>query len=135
MSKTIQEKMHAEHRRWQSDVAIWRFDDGQWRKELRAASAALDTIKDTLRDALDALDAHADAVWEEEQHIHAHELSLCQESMAGQRKKTDKQWAAIHRKMATQHKRVAAAHERIKQHHHGVIAEVRRLLDKASAAM
>lgn len=135
MSKTIQQKMHEQHRRWQSDAAAWRFDSDEWRKELRAAAAALDDIRDMLRDALDALDAHAHAVWEEEQRIHSHELYLCREAIEGQRKKTDRQGAAIHRRQAVQHQRLAGAHERIKKYHHRIIAEVRRLLEQARAAM
>lgn len=135
MSKTIQQKMHGQHRRWQNDVAAWRLDDDEWRKELRAASATLDDLRDTLRDALDAVDSHAEAVWEEEQRIHAHELSLCRESMEGQRKKTDKRWAAIHHRQTAQHERLAAAHERIKKHHHQVVAEVWRLLEQARETM
>jgi hypothetical protein len=135
MSKTIQQKMHGHHRRWQGELAIWRFDNDEWRKEMRTASAALDDMRDMLRDTLDALDAHAGVVWEEEQRIHAHELSLCQESREGQRKKTDKRWAAVHRRLTVQHERLAVAHARIKQHHHRVIAEVGRLLERVRAAM
>jgi hypothetical protein len=88
-----------------------------------------------LRDALDALDAHSQDLWEEEQRIHAHELSLYREAMEGQPQKTDKQWAAAHRRVAAQHERVAAVHERIKKHHHRVVAQVRRLLERARAAL
>lgn len=37
MSKTIQQKMHAQHRRRQSDSETWRADVDEWKKELRAA--------------------------------------------------------------------------------------------------
>jgi hypothetical protein len=135
MSKTIQQKMHGQHERWRSDLATWRLDGDEWRKELRAASAMLDDIRDALRNALDALDAHTEMVWEEQQRIHAHELTLCQETIEGYRKKTDTQWAAVHRRLAAQHERAAAAHARIKKHHHRLIAELRRLLERASDAM
>lgn len=134
VSKTVQQKMHEQHRRWRSATAAWRFDVEEWRKELRAASAALDDIRDALRDALDALDVHAQGIWEEEQRSYAHELALCRESVEGQ-KKTDKQWAAIHRRQAAQHERLAGAHARLKKYNHRVVAEIRRLLEQARAAI
>lgn len=88
-----------------------------------------------LREAREAFEVHRDAVWEEEQRIHGHELSLCQEAMEGQRKKTDTQWAAIHRRQRVQHERVAEAHDRSKKYHLRVIAAVRRLLEQARRAM
>jgi hypothetical protein len=135
MSKTIQQTMHEQHRRWRNDQEIWRIDIDEWGKELRNALAALEAVEGMLRDSRDALEVHADAVWEDEQHLHGHELSLCQESMRGERKKTDRQWAAVHRRQTAQHERLADAHERIKKYQHQLVAEIRRLLGQARRAM
>ncbi len=135
MSKTIQQKMHEQHRRWQSDGDTWRSDIDEWNKQLRVALGDLREVEDMLRDALDALAAHADSVWESEQRRHAHELALREEVKSGAEKKTDKAWARIHREYATRHGRLADAHTRIKQYQHKVVAEVMRLLRAARQGM
>ncbi|OGI43055.1 MAG: hypothetical protein A2150_06530 [Candidatus Muproteobacteria bacterium RBG_16_64_11] len=135
MSTSIQERLHRQHRQWQGDHVAWRADIDAWRGELRTAQAALAEAQDILRDSLEALEAHADSVWESEQRARAHELTLCQEAMTGNPHKTDKQWAAVHHKQTVQHERLADAHVRIKRHHHTVAAEVMRLLKRARAAM
>ncbi len=135
MSKTIQQKMHEQHRRWQSDGDAWRSDISEWNKQLRVALGDLREVEDMLRDALDALGVHADSVWEGEQRRHAHELALREEVKSGTEKKTDKAWARIHREYATRHGRLADAHTRIKQYQHKVVAEVMRLLRAARQGM
>jgi len=135
MSKPLQEKLHRQHRQWQDDHVAWRADIDLWRGELRAAQAALAEVADTLRDSLDALEVHADAVWESAQRVHAHELALRQEAMAGTPRKTDKQWAVVHRKQVTGHERLANAHARVGRQHRALVAEVAKLLKRARAAM
>lgn len=135
MSKTIQEKMHEQHRQWQNDHESWRIDIDEWRKELRKTQVVLKDVEEMLRDSLDALEAHADTVWSKEQRLHAHELDLRNEIMAGARKKTDKQWAAAHHRQAVQHTTLSDAHARIKKYHHTVVAEVMRLTNKMRGAM
>lgn len=131
MSKTIQQKMHAQHRRWQSEAETWRADIDEWNQELRAALSDLREVEDMLRDALEALAVHADGVWESEQRRGAHELELRQEVVSGATRKTDKAWARAHHEHAARHERLADAHARIKQHQHKVVAGVRRLLRAA----
>lgn len=135
MSKTIQQKMHEQHRRWQSDSDSWRSDIDEWNKELRVALGDLREVEDMLRDSLDALAAHADSVWESEQRRHAHELALQEEVKSGVEKKTDKGWAKIHREHAVRHERMSDAHTRIKKYQHKVVAEVMRLLRAARKGM
>lgn len=135
MSKTIQQKMHVQHRQWQSDSDTWRSDIDEWNKELRVALGDLREVEDMLRDSLDALAAHADSVWEGEQRRCAHELALREEAKSGAEKKTDKGWAKIHREHAARHGRMADAHARIKKYQHKVVAEVMRLLRAARKGM
>ncbi|MGE5241562.1 MAG: hypothetical protein ACM3NI_07935 [Bacteroidota bacterium] len=135
MSKTIQQKMHSQHRQWQSDSDTWRSDIDEWKKELRVALGDLREVEDMLRDSLDALTAHADSVWESEQRRCAHELELREEAKRGAGKKTDKGWAKIHREHAARHERLADAHARIKKYQHNVVAEVTRLLRAARKGM
>ena len=135
MSKTIQQKMHEQHRQWQSDCETWRSDIDEWNKELRVALGDLHEVEDMLRDSLDALAVHADSVWENEQHRYAHELALREEVKSGAEKKTDKAWAKSHREHAARHERMADAHARIKQYQHKVAAEVMRLLRAARQGM
>jgi len=135
MSKTSQQKMHEQHRRWQSDSDTWRSDIDEWNKELRAALGDLREVEDMLRDALDALAVHADSVWENEQRRCAHELELQEEVKSGVEKKTDKTWAKSHRKHAARHERLADAHARIKTYQHNVVAGVMRLLRAARKGM
>jgi predicted nuclease with TOPRIM domain len=135
VSTSIQEKFHRQHRRWRDDHAAWRADLDAWRRELRAALDALAEVEGMLRDALEALAAHADAVWESGERVRAHELTLCQEARTGERYKTDRQWAALHHREAARHERLADAHARIKRHHRIVVAEVMKLLNRARAAM
>ena len=135
MSKTIQQKMHAQHRQWQSDSETWRGDIDEWNKELRVALGDLREVEDMLRDALEALAVHADGVWESEQRRCAHELALREEAMSGAGKKTDKAWAKAHREHAARHERLADAHARIKKYQHQVVAEVMRLLSVARKGM
>ena len=135
MSKTIQQKMHQQHRQWQSDSETWRTDIDEWNKELRVALGDLREVEDMLRDSLDALAVHADGVWESEQRRGAHELALREEAMSGAEKKTDKAWAKAHREHAARHERLADAHARIKQYQHKVVAGVMRLLRAARKGM
>jgi hypothetical protein len=135
MSRSIQEKLHRQHRQWQDDHTAWRADVDSWRKELRAAQAALAEAEDVLRDSLEALEVHTDAVWESEQRARAHELTLRQEVVTGNPRKTDRQWAAVHHRQTALHARLADAHARIKRHHRAVVAEVMKLLTRARAAM
>lgn len=135
MSKSLQEKLHRQHCQWQDDHVAWRADIDAWRSELRAAQAALEEVENTLRDSLDALEVHADAVWESEQRARAHELALCQEAMTGNPRKTDKQWAAVHHKQTAQHERLTDAHARVRRHHSTMVAQVMKLLKRARAAM
>lgn len=92
MSKTIQQKVHQQHRKWQSDREAWLIDLDEWRKELRTAFADLRDVEDGLRDSLNGLEVHADALWEEGQRLRGHELALGKETRAGERKRTDRQW-------------------------------------------
>ena len=135
MSKTIQQKMHEQHRRWQSDCDAWRSDIDEWNKELRVALGGLREVEDMLRDSLDALGVHADSMWESEQRRHAHELALREEVKSGAEKKTDKAWARIHQAYAARHERISDAHARIKKYQHKVVAEVMRLLRTARKGM
>jgi len=135
MSKTIQQKMHKQHRQWQSDSETWRADIDEWNKELRVALGDLREVEDMLRDSLDALAVHADSVWESEQRRGAHELALREEAMSGAEKKTDKAWAKAHREHTARHERLADAHARIKKYQHKVVAEVTRLLRAARKGM
>ena len=135
MSKTIQQKMHAQHRQWQSDSDSWRSDIDEWKKELRTALGDLREVEDMLRDSLDALAVHADGVWENEQRRCAHELELREEAKTGAKKKTDKAWAKLHRKHAARHERMADAHNRMKKYQHKVVAGVTRLLRAARKGM
>lgn len=135
MSTSIQEKLHRQHRQWQDDHVTWRMDIDAWRGELRTAQAALAEAQDVLRESLEALEVHADAVWESEQRARAHELTLCQEAMSGKPRKTDKQWGAAHRKQAALHERLADAHARIGRQRRTVVAEAMKLLKRARAAM
>lgn len=135
MSKSIQEKLHRQHRQWQGDYETWRADIDAWRRELRSAQAALADVEEALRDLLDAMEVHADVVWENEQRARAHELALSQEAMTGETRKTDKLRAAAHHRQAAQHERLADAHVRIRRHQHSVVAGIMRLLKRAGAAM
>lgn len=134
MSKTIQQKMHEEHRKWQRDHSAWLEDLDTWKKELRVALSDLFEVEEMLRDYLDALDVHADAIWQSRQRIQAHELVLSTEIKAGAHE-TDKALALTHRRVAAQHERAAGAHARIRKHHQKVIVEVMRILRQARAAM
>ena len=113
MSKSIQQKMHEQHAVWQRDHEAWLADTDQWKKQLQGISADLSEVEVALRDALDAIEAHADAVWDNQQRLKAHELTISEESKAGANK-TDKEWAAAHSQQASQHERLTEAHERIK---------------------
>lgn len=113
----------------------WRSDIDTWRAELRTAQTALAEAQDVVRESLEAIEVHADAVWEAEQRARAHELTLCQEVMTGSPRKTDKQWAGAHHKQAALHERLADVHMRIGRQHHTVAAVVMKLLKRVRAAM
>ena len=135
MSKSIQEKYHRQHRQWMDDDVAWRIDIDAWRRELRTAQAALAEVQDMLRDSLEALEVHADTVWESEQRVRAHERALHQEALTGKPRKTDKQWTASHHKQAALHEHLADAHARIGRHHRLLVAEAMKLLKRSRAAM
>jgi hypothetical protein len=134
MSKTIQQKMHEQHRKWQRDHTTWLENLDAWKKELRVALSDLFEVEDMLRDYLDVLDVHADAIWQSRQRIQAHELVLSTEIKAGANE-TDRALAVTHHRVAAQHERATNAHARIRKHHHKVIVEVMRILRQARAAM
>jgi len=94
-------------------------------------STDLSEVEIALRDSLDAIEAHANAVWDNQQRLQAHELAISEESKTAANK-TDKEWAAAHSLQAHQHERLTEAHERIKKHHHGMVAAAERLLNKIS---
>lgn len=134
MSKPIQQKMHEQHRKWRRDHETWQADIDEWRKELKAALADIAEVETTLRNSLDAIHDRADAIWEDEQRVRAHERVIGAEAMAGAHK-TDREWAAVHRRQAAAHERAAAAHARIKKYQRTVVAEVTRLVNLARRAM
>ena len=129
MSKSIHQKMHEEHVRWQNDLEAWQADIDQWKKALKKSVDDVATINDALSDALTALENYADSVWEHAQRLKAHEGIVSQEARAGENA-TDKEWAHSHEAESSQHARLTDVHQRIKHHQHAVVAEVQRLLDK-----
>ncbi len=134
MSKTIQQKMHEQHIRWQREHETWLADIDKWKKQVHAALSDLADVQGFLRDSADALEDHANTIWESQQRLTAHELAVSEEARLGEHK-TDKAWADTHSEHAAQHERTAEAHERIKKHHHEVLAEAGRLLDKVRQAL
>jgi hypothetical protein len=134
MSKTIHQKMHEQHVQWASDLETWVKDIDIWKRELQDAIQQISTINGMLGDALTALENHADAVWEEQQRVRAHEGVIGQEARQAS-SKTDHDWAATHHDESAQHERLADAHGRIKQHQHNVVAELNRLMQKMTEAM
>ena len=131
MSNSMHEQMHAQHRQWQGDLDSWRADLDLWKKELNAATTDLDTVNSAVRDMVLAIDSHADAIWEHQQRLNAHECIVGQEA----REATDSDWANTHEAQAAGHARLDDAHRRIKHHQHSVVSEVKRLLRKMLEAM
>ncbi len=134
MSKSEQQKMHQQHVKWQSDNEAWLADIDEWKKELNAALKELSEVETVMRDSFDALESHANTVWESQQQIRAHELVLSGESKVGENK-TDRDWKASHSDQAAKHERNADAHERIKKYHHSVVAECAKLIKRVRAAL
>jgi hypothetical protein len=134
MSKTVHQKMHEEHLHWDRDAQTWRSDVEQWKRELEDAVRDLDTIGEAMRDSLLALDNHADAVWDHVQRLKAHEPILDEEVKEGANR-TDESWAAAHEAESSRHARLSDAHERIKRHQHGMVAEVKHLLERMMEAV
>jgi hypothetical protein len=134
MSKTIHQKMHDQHGKWQDDLETWRLDIQLWKKELHGAIGNLATIDHAMRDALTALGNHADALWEHQQRLHAHECIVSQEVREGS-SETDREWASTHEAQSLRHEQLSDAHQRIKRYQHGVVSEVERLLGKMLEAM
>ena len=96
--------------------------------------ADLRDVEVMLKDSLDGLGVHGDAVWEALQRVRAHEQVIGEESRLGENT-TDREWRTTHEALSSQHARVADAHERIKRHHHDVVAEVARMLEKIRSPM
>ncbi|MGD2075242.1 MAG: hypothetical protein PVI91_00855 [Gammaproteobacteria bacterium] len=134
MSKTVQQKMHEQHLQWDRDTQTWRSDIEQWKSELQAAVRDLDTIAEAMRDSLLALENHGDTVWEHVQRLKAHELVVDEEAKEGANR-TDREWATRHEAESSRHDRLSDAHERIKRHQHGMVAEVKRLLERMMEAV
>lgn len=134
MSKTIHEKIHEQHQRWRADLEAWQSDVTAWKQEFEAALADLREIEGMLKDSLDGLGVHGDAVWEALQRVQAHEQVIDEESRLGENR-TDREWRTTHEALSSQHVRVADTHERIKRHHHDVVAEVARMLKQIRSPM
>ena len=134
MSESIQQKMHQEHVKWQSDNEAWLADIEEWKKELNTALTELGEAETVMRDSLDALESHANTIWENKQRNQAHELVLSDESRSHENK-TSKDWEATHAQHASRHERVADTHERIKHYHHTTMAECAKLIKKVRAAL
>ena len=129
MSKTKQQKMHEQHVGWQRDYEAWLADVDEWKKHIQGALSDLDEVQTAFRDSVDAIEAHADIVWDNQQRLKAHELTISKESKLGANK-TDKEWATTHKQQASQHERLVEAHERIKKHHHSMLTEAKKLWSK-----
>jgi predicted nucleic acid-binding Zn-ribbon protein len=134
MSKTIHQKMHEQHVKWQRDYETWSADIDQWKKELQGALTDLSEAESALHDSLNALDSHAETNWENQQQLKAHEAVVSEEARMGE-SKTDRDWSVIHRDHSSQHERAIETHERIRKHHHEVVVEAVRLLNQVRSAM
>jgi hypothetical protein len=134
MSDSVERRMHQEHLQWHADAESWRADVDIWKRELQDAVRDLDTIMSAVNDSLLALGNHGDAVWEHMQRLQAHEFVVDGELKRGS-ESTDQDWAGIHEGESARHERLGQAHQRIRQHQHGMIAEVKHLLEKMMEAM
>ncbi len=134
MSNSIQQKMHQQHVKWQSDNETWLADIDEWRKELNTALTELSEVETVMRDSLDALESHASTIWENQQRNQAHELVISEELRSGENS-TNKDWETTHLEQAAKHERVADAHERIKHYHHTTVAECAKLIKKVRSAL
>jgi DNA repair ATPase RecN len=119
--------MHEQHQHWRSNLETWESDSTAWKHEFESAMADLRSVEGMLRDSIDGLGVHADAVWETLQRLKAHEQVIGEESKLGENK-TDREWQATHEALSSQYARLADIHERIKRHHRDVVAEIARAL-------
>ena len=134
MAKTLHQRMHEQHTKWQIEHDAWMADIDRWKRDLQQALSDLKEVEEMLYDSLDALEFHARRLWENQQRVRAHEAILAEEARHDARK-TDKEREAIHAEHAAQHERTMHAHERIRKHHNDVVAQIVRLLAQAGKAM
>lgn len=131
MTTETPEKMHADHRRWESALSQWNDDLAEWDKELVQASQALRDAGAALDAHAAGVDAHARLMRREGQEVEDHEhLLACVARHQADHDRIGQ--CGGHDAEGCRFARLRDAHERLKKYHHALMAKV-SLLAKAAA--
>jgi hypothetical protein len=124
---TTHEKMHGEHRFWESEVNFWRDDLRAWQQELTNAQSQIKQLEKAFEDHAQALRKHGAAIRLQEQTFGEHEHALA-EYEKGSEGDDLFELARQHQGEAKQHLQHRTAHERLKRRHHAAMAHFSVLL-------
>jgi hypothetical protein len=113
--------MHAEHRQWLSDDAMWRDDLAAWEGEVNEALEGLKMLGEALRKHGEALRSHLATIGREEEVANYHEKAIADYEAGGSGVPL-LHTAQIHQQTGARHVHKRLAHERLKRHHHTVMA-------------
>lgn len=127
--------MHADHRLWQSEHALWRDDLESWQSQHKTALEQLAALEQMIRNHGEALDCHAEDIQRIEHSLREHEKAMAAFQREGTNAEVQEPMLKNHRQQAERQSRQRAAHERIKKHHHTVMAHVMMLKSAIEAAM
>jgi hypothetical protein len=126
--------MHTEHRRWGSDIGLWRDEIDVWEEELRNAGADLERLapalpghrlarlRNILRAHRAVLDTHRGVIDTHDSRVQKHEHVLATFEGGGPAGNHLLKMAKDHRCDAPRHARLRDAHEHLKRCQHTLLA-------------
>jgi chromosome segregation ATPase len=127
MTTTTHERMHGEHRFWESEINLWREDLRAWQHELAHAQGEITQLETALEQHARTLKQHASALRLEEQKEDSHEHAIVKYEQGGEGDELF-EMAREHSEEALRHAGHRTAHEQLKRRHHTVIAHWNVLL-------
>ena len=136
MSRNFQSpaELHADHRRWDSEISMWKDDIVQWKIQHQTALAQLEEIARLIYQHATIMDEHLGAIEQFASGIEFHEKHLSGSLHSGREPGFDNELAERHTDIADELALQRISHERNKQYHHVAMAQVASLLASLKAA-
>lgn len=121
-------ELHADHRHWKTELAMWRDDIDLWQKEHTTALKDLEHAAELIRRHENAVAGHLDSLKKIEASLDYHEKNLANSLSGEPGNELDNALAERHQEQAIQIQRQRRTHEIVKKHHHTAIAHVSSLI-------
>jgi hypothetical protein len=124
MTSTLHDKMHKEHRLWETEISQWRDDIAIWQKELADTEKDLARLKQAFEGRAETLRLHAATLRMLEQDSDAHEHALASFEQGDERGQGEAlvKFAKKHVNESQSQEKSRESHETLKRHHHETMA-------------